>query len=66
MGDVIFLLDAFKLLNNILEGKDEGDLQELIIECERLLNDAATGDEDDGLAEFRENIKNATWSKDEG
>ena len=63
IGDVIFLLDTFKALNNALKVICCEELEDLIIECEGILNEAASGDSDEQLAKFREAIHATEWVK---
>ncbi len=63
IGDVIFLLDTFKALNNTLKDICCEEEESLIIECEGILNEAASGDSDEQLAKFREAIHATEWVK---
>lgn len=63
VGDVIFLLDTFKVLNNIIEGKEFVEVEELVLECEKLLNEKMEVNTDDAIAEFRRITADVRWRK---
>ena len=63
IGDLIFLADTFKVVTEAIKGQGQDDVEDLILQCEELINEAGRPKDNEALTKFQRDVENVGWRK---